>query len=111
MRNQATTLFNKRLHALRKEKNYYNKFIFNGHFMVFLLILLGAFIFGYGEWLKHIPTNINFSLIAAVIVALTSIFPMRPLLKEADKIFYYHLKNTCLNLCAMRFYIVTLRAY
>ncbi|WP_251357608.1 ABC transporter permease, partial [Staphylococcus aureus] len=50
MRNQATTLFNKRLHALRKEKNYYNKFIFNGHFMVFLLILLGAFIFGYGEW-------------------------------------------------------------
>ncbi len=38
MRNQATTLFNKRLHALRKEKNYYNKFIFNGHFMVFLLI-------------------------------------------------------------------------
>lgn len=111
MRNQATTLFNKRLHALRKEKNYYNKFIFNGHFMVFLLILLGAFIFGYGEWLKHIPTNINFSLIAAVIVALTSIFPMRPLLKEADKIFLLPLKNTCLNLCAMRFYIVTLRAY
>ncbi|UMT75002.1 ABC transporter permease [Staphylococcus roterodami] len=87
MRNQATTLFNKRLHALRKEKNYYNKFIFNGHFMVFLLILLGAFIFGYGEWLKHIPTNIDFALIASVIVALVSIFPMRPLLKEADKIF------------------------
>ncbi len=41
MHNQATTLFNKRLHALRKEDN---KFIFNGHFMVFLLILLGAFI-------------------------------------------------------------------
>ncbi len=60
MRNQATTLFNKRLHALRKEKNYYNKFIFNGHFMVFLLILLGAFIFGYGEWLKHIPNEYQF---------------------------------------------------
>ncbi|CDR66335.1 ABC transporter permease EcsB [Staphylococcus schweitzeri] len=87
MRNQATTLFNKRLHALRKEKNYYNKFIFNGHFMVFLLILLGAFIFGYGEWLKHIPTNIDFALVASLIVALVSIFPMRPLLKEADKIF------------------------
>ncbi|BBD86608.1 multidrug ABC transporter ATP-binding protein [Staphylococcus argenteus] len=55
--------------------------------MVFLLILLGAFIFGYGEWLKHIPTNIDFALIASVIVALVSIFPMRPLLKEADKIF------------------------
>ena len=73
MRNQATTLFNKDYMPFVK-KNYYNKFIFNGHFMVFLLILLGAFIFGYGEWLKHIPTNINFALIAAVIVALTSIF-------------------------------------
>ena len=61
--------------------------------MVFLLILLGAFIFGYGEWLKHIPTNINFALIAAVIVALTSIFPMRPLLKKRIKSFYYHLKT------------------
>ena len=79
--------------------------------MVFLLILLGAFIFGYGEWLKHIPTNINFALIAAVIVALTSIFPMRPLLKEADKIFLLPFENTCLNLCVMRFYIVTLRAF
>lgn len=60
MRNQATTLFNKRLHALRKEKNYYNKFIFNGHFMVFLLILLGAFIFGYGEWLKTYSNEYQF---------------------------------------------------
>ncbi|KMS37478.1 multidrug ABC transporter ATP-binding protein, partial [Staphylococcus aureus] len=49
--------------------------------------MLGAFIFGYGEWIKHIPTNINFSLIAAVIVAMTSIFAMQPLLKVADKIF------------------------
>ncbi|MDN8774199.1 ABC transporter permease, partial [Staphylococcus aureus] len=68
MHNQATRLFNKILHALRIEKNYYNKFIFNFHFMVFLLIFLGAFIIGYGEWLKNNPKNINFSLIAAVIV-------------------------------------------
>lgn len=87
MNNEARILFNQRLKALRKEKSYYNKFIFNGHFMVFLLILLGAFIFGYGEWLKHIPTNINFALIVAIIVAVVSLFPLRPLLREADKIF------------------------
>ena len=45
MNNEALTLFRKRQQAIRKEKNYYNKFIFNGHFTVFLLILLGAFIF------------------------------------------------------------------
>ncbi|MEJ7485442.1 ABC transporter permease, partial [Staphylococcus hominis] len=53
MNNQSLSLFNRRYKAIRKEKSYYNKFIFNGHFTVFLLILLGAFIFGYGEWLQH----------------------------------------------------------
>ncbi|MGT2357539.1 ABC transporter permease [Staphylococcus aureus] len=62
VRHQATSVLNKRLHALRKEKNYYNKFIFNGHFMVFLLILLGAFIFGYGEWLKRTSNEYQFCI-------------------------------------------------
>ena len=58
MTNEALTLFNKRYKAIRKEKSYYNKFIFNGHFTVFLLILLGAFIFGYGEWLPVSYTHL-----------------------------------------------------
>ncbi len=68
-------------------KNYYEWSILIGNSWSFYLFCWVHLFFGYGEWLKHIPTNINFSLIAAVIVALTSIFPMRPLLKEADKIF------------------------
>ena len=48
MDNSATSLFKSRLNTIQKEKRYYNKFIFNGHFSVFLLILLGAFILGYG---------------------------------------------------------------
>ena len=59
MTNEALTLFNKRYKAIRKEKSYYNKFIFNGHFTVFLLIL----------------------------VAFISLFPIRTLLKDADRIF------------------------
>ncbi|MDM3982669.1 ABC transporter permease, partial [Staphylococcus haemolyticus] len=55
MDNSATSLFKSRLNTIQKEKRYYNKFIFNGHFSVFLLILLGAFILGYGQWLQHIP--------------------------------------------------------
>ena len=37
MNNQSLSLFNRRYKAIRKEKSYYNKFIFNGHFTVFYL--------------------------------------------------------------------------
>ena len=62
MDNSATSLFKSRLNTIQKEKRYYNKFIFNGHFSVFLLILLGAFILGYGQWLQHIPKHIDYTL-------------------------------------------------
>lgn len=83
----AKQLFSSRKKEISKEKEYYNKFIFNGHFSVFLVILLGAFILGYGDWLKSIPQHINYALIASVIVAITSMFPLRTLLKDADKLF------------------------
>ena len=87
MTDQAQTLFKTRKEAIAKEKRYYNKFIFNGHFSVFLILLLGAFILGYGQWLRAIPRGINYSLITSIIFALTSMFPVRTLLKEADKLF------------------------
>ncbi|MEW8965438.1 ABC transporter permease, partial [Staphylococcus arlettae] len=87
MSQSAKALFNRRKQAITKEKQYYNKFIFNGHFSVFLVILLGAFILGYGEWLQTMPKNINYALIVSIIVAITSLFPIRTLLKEADKLF------------------------
>ena len=87
MSQSAIDLFKSRKQAITKEKQYYNKFIFNGHFSVFLVILLGAFILGYGEWLQSMPKNLNYALIVSIIVAVTSMFPIRTLLKEADKLF------------------------
>ncbi|MCE5091137.1 ABC transporter permease EcsB [Staphylococcus devriesei] len=87
MNKKASNLFKKRHQAIRKEKSYYNKFIFNGHFTVFLVILLGAFILGYGQWLQHIPHNIDYALFASIVLAITSIFPIRTFLKDADRIF------------------------
>ncbi|MDN6232894.1 MAG: ABC transporter permease, partial [Staphylococcus simulans] len=84
---RAIELFNQRRTAISKEKAYYNKFIFNGHFSVFLLILFGAFILGYGNWLKHIPSGIPYALLASIAVAVISIFPLRTLFKEADRLF------------------------
>ena len=87
MNNEAVALFNQRYDAIKKEKRYYNKFIFNGHFTVFLVILLGAFILGYGQWLQHIPKYIDYAFFASIAIALTSIFPFRTFLKDADKLF------------------------
>ncbi len=73
MHNQATTLFNKDYMPFVKRKII----IISLYLMVIswsFTYFAGCIYFGYGEWLKHIPTNINFALIAAVIVALTSIF-------------------------------------
>lgn len=84
---RAIALFNQRRQAISKEKAYYNKFIFNSHFSIFLLILLGAFMMGYNNWLKHIPEGIPYALLASMAVAAISLFPLRTLLKEADRLF------------------------
>lgn len=83
----ARQLFRERLNAERKKRNYYNKFIFNGHFSVFLVILLGAFILGYGQWLKHVPEGINYALWVSIALSITSIFPLKTLLEDADRLF------------------------
>lgn len=85
--NNAKQLYVKRRQKDQKEKQYYNKFIFNGHFSVFLVILLGAFILGYGQWLRTIPTGINYSLIISIVLGLSSIFPLKTLLQKADELF------------------------
>ncbi|NWK83656.1 ABC transporter permease [Staphylococcus sp. GSSP0090] len=87
MTRDAEQLFKTRKREINKEKQYYNKFIFNGHFSLFLVIMLGAFILGYGDWLKSIPKHINYSIIVSIFVAITSMFPLRTLLKDADKLF------------------------
>ena len=98
MTTNAKQLFIQRKREIAKEKRYYNKFIFNGHFSVFLVILLGAFIMGYAGWLQSIPKHINYALIASVVMAVISIFPIRTLLKDADRLFLLPFENTWQNI-------------
>nr|WP_263312898.1 ABC transporter permease [Mammaliicoccus sp. Marseille-Q6498] len=85
--NDAKTLYNLRQKEEIIEKINYNKFIFNGHFLIFITIMLGAFALGYSNWLKDIPQNINYKLILSVILSFVSIFPIRTLFREADKLY------------------------
>lgn len=85
--NDAKSLFNIRQKEEVIEKLKYNKFIFNGHFLIFITIMLGAFALGYSNWLKDIPQNINYHLIISIMLSVCSIFPLRTLFREADKLY------------------------
>lgn len=85
--NDINTLYKVRQREEVLEKMNYNKFIFNGHFLIFITIMIGAFALGYSNWLKDIPQNINYRLIFSVILSICSIFPMRTFFREADKLY------------------------
>ncbi|MEB8132496.1 ABC transporter permease EcsB [Mammaliicoccus sciuri] len=85
--NDVNTLYKVRQREEVLEKMNNNKFIFNGHFLIFITIMIGAFALGYSNWLKDIPQNINYRLIFSVILSICSIFPMRTFFREADKLY------------------------
>lgn len=85
--NDVNTLYKVRQREEVLEKMNYNKFIFNGHFLIFITIMIGAFALGYSNWLKDIPQNINYRLIFSVILSICLIFPMRTFFREADKLY------------------------
>lgn len=85
--NKARQLFYDRKVRNDKEVAYYSKFIFNGHFIVFLTIAFGALMLQYSQLLKNLPDNINYNLIIAVILAALTVTPLRTFMKSADSIF------------------------
>lgn len=85
--NKARQLFYDRKARNDKEVAYYSKFVFNGHFIVFLTIAFGALMVQYSQLLKNLPDNINYNLIIAVILAALTVTPLRTFMKSADSIF------------------------
>lgn len=85
--NKARQLFYDRKARNDKEVAYYSKFIFNGHFIVFLTIAFGALMLQYSQLLKNLPDSINYNLIIAVILAALTVTPLRTFMKSADSIF------------------------
>lgn len=85
--NKARQLFYDRKARNDKEVAYYSKFIFNGHFIVFLTIAFGALMLQYSQLLNNLPENVNYNLIIAVILAAFTVTPLRTFMKSADSIF------------------------
>lgn len=85
--NKAVQLFNQRRAKNHKEVAYYSKFIFNGHFVVFLSIAFGALMLQYSQMVKHLSPHINYHLIIAVTLAMLTITNIRTFVRPADQIF------------------------
>lgn len=85
--NKARQLFLRRKAINDKEIAHYSKYIFNGHFVIFLTIAFGALMMQYSQLLKHLPDNINYNLIIGIILALFTVTPLRTYMRSADSIF------------------------
>lgn len=80
-------LFRDRLNHEVKTRAYYSKYIFNSHFLLFLTITLGVFVYSLFGYLQTIEPNIYLVIVSAVLTGLFVLPGHRSLLKTADGLF------------------------
>lgn len=80
-------LFNTRLREDVNRRTYYSKFIFNSHFLLFLTITIGIFVYSLIGYLQNAEPSMWFLVIASIITALGTLPSYRSLLKDADGLF------------------------
>lgn len=81
------TLYSKRIDKDVRLRSYYGKFIFNSHFLIFLTIAAGVFLYTLLGFLQDIEPNVWLDIIASLLISI-SVFPkFRSLLVQADQIF------------------------
>lgn len=80
-------LFKPRLNEDIRRRSYYSKFIFNSHFLIFLTIAGGVFLYSLLGILQTLEPSVWLDLIASALIALFLLPGYRSLLKPADGIF------------------------
>lgn len=80
-------LYKSRIEDDIKIRSYYGKYIFNSHFLIFLTIAAGVFLYSLLGILSTMEPTIYLDLIAALIMSLLLLPKYRSLLKEADVLF------------------------
>lgn len=83
----SKALFEGRMTEDIKLRSYYGKFIFNSHFLVFLMIAAGVMLYTLLGLRETLNPGIYIDLICAVILAIVINPKYRSLLKEADMLF------------------------
>ncbi len=81
------TLFKPRMNADIKRRSYYSKFIFNSHFLIFLTIAGGVFLYSLLGVLQTLEPSIWLDMTAALFMGILLLPGYRSLLVSADGIF------------------------
>ncbi|GAB3062220.1 ABC transporter permease [Salinicoccus sesuvii] len=80
-------LFRNRMSEDVSRRSYYGKFIFNSHFLIFLTITAGFFLYSLLTLLQTLEPSRWLDMVAALLTSIMLIPAYRTLLKEADGIF------------------------
>ena len=82
-------VFKKRRQTFQTQSLKYLRYVFNDHFTLFLMILLGAFIVQYSQFLQAHRLNLPEKLLLVLIVSVISLIPGRlaTFLEAADRVF------------------------
>lgn len=87
-------LWKERFSQTIKEIGRYSRYIFNGHFVIVIVFLIGTCAYYYQEWLKTIPDQFPAAIIMAIVLALFLTFsPIYTFLFDADRVFLLPLEN------------------
>ncbi|WP_434120575.1 ABC transporter permease [Salinicoccus roseus] len=80
-------LFRERMNADIERRSYYGKFIFNSHFLIFLTIASGFFLYSLLSLVQTLEPSLWQDIAAALLVSVTIVPAYRTLLKRADGVF------------------------
>ncbi len=83
----SKALFEGRMTEDIKLRSYYGKFIFNSHFLVFLMIAAGVMLYTLLGLRETLSPGIHIDLICAIVLSIFINPKYRSLLKEADMLF------------------------
>lgn len=83
----SSKLFNTRMEEDVRIRSYYGKFIFNSHFLVFLMIAAGVLLYTLLGLRETLQPSIYLDLLCAVLMSVVLLPKYRTLLKEADMLF------------------------
>lgn len=80
-------LYKSRIEDDIRIRSYYGKYIFNSHFLIFLTIAAGVFLYSLLGVLSQMEPTIYLDVIAALMMSVLLLPKYRSLLKEADVLF------------------------
>lgn len=90
-------IFIDRLERENRKRASYNKYIYNSHLVMFLLIVTGAVAFNYSSWLKTAPIfqiYLVLGLVLAFMAYILTTVRVKTLIKDADAVFILALEKS-----------------